>query len=227
MSRTQIALSLFLRRLRTCARPHTCRRTSAFHRRSPRCGGEAVARGNILRRAGVAADADGLLTFFRGRTLGDTECKQIGKLVHQLSARKLRRPAKTLPGRCGKSAAAADAAVAGGEARRRRGNRQKGRTPFERDRAAAPAFRPWRRRSCWPAAAPADAVPVLLAYLPFAADGAVEDEVLTALLALTPDGKADPALTAALTDPLPIKLRRSPLTSWAAKGTRPARTRCW
>ena len=52
---------------------------------------------------------------------------------------------------------------------------------------------------------PADAVPVLLDYLPFAGDEAVEDEVRAALAALTPDGKADPALAAALDDPLPVK----------------------
>ena len=48
-------------------------------------------------------------------------------------------------------------------------------------------------------------MPVLLEYLPFADDGAVEDEVLAALLALTPDGKADPALAAALGESSPIK----------------------
>ena len=53
--------------------------------------------------------------------------------------------------------------------------------------------------------APADAVPVLLEYVPFAGDEAVEDEVRAALAALTPDGKADPALTAALDDSLPVK----------------------
>ncbi len=53
--------------------------------------------------------------------------------------------------------------------------------------------------------APDGAVAVLLAYLPFAGDDAVEDEVLAALLALTPAGKADPALAAALDDPLPGK----------------------
>ena len=41
---------------------------------------------SLLRGAGVAVDGDGLLTFFRQRTLSDAECRQIGELIRQLGA---------------------------------------------------------------------------------------------------------------------------------------------
>jgi predicted Rdx family selenoprotein len=158
---------------------------------------------NILKRAGVPVDADGLLTFFRGRTLSDTECKQIGKLIHQLGAdnfddrESASKALQKIGGRATPLLRAAKHSL-DVEIAKRAGQLLKEIAAPAPLSAVAAAKLLVRR-------APTDAVAVLLAYLPFAADGAVEDEVLTALLALTPDGKADPALTAALTDPLPIK----------------------
>jgi hypothetical protein len=158
---------------------------------------------NILKRAGVPVDADGLLTFFRGRTLSDAECKQIGQLIHQLGADNFddrESASKALQKIGGRAVPLLRAAKHGPdvEIAKRAEHLLKESAPPAPLPAVAAAKLLARR-------APADAVAVLLAYLPFAADGAVEDEVRAALLALTPDGKADPALTAALTDPLPIK----------------------
>jgi hypothetical protein len=157
----------------------------------------------ILKRANVPVDADGLLTFFRGRTLSDTECKQIGKLIHQLGADNFddRESASAALQKIGDRATPLlRAAKRGTDVEiAKRAERFLKEVAAPAPLPAVAAARLLARR------APTDAVAVLLAYLPFAADGAVEDEVLTALLALTPDGKADPALTAALTDPLPIQ----------------------
>src|SRR5262249_3454005 len=53
---------------------------------------------------------------------------------------------------------------------------------------------------------PAGATEALLAYLPFAEDEGVANEVQTALMAVGfPDGKADPVVVRALVDPLPLR----------------------
>jgi HEAT repeat protein len=158
---------------------------------------------NILKRAGVPVDADGLLTFFRGRTLSDTECQQIGKLIHQLGADNFddRESASAALQKIGVRATPLLRAAKHSldvEIAKRAGQLLKEIAAPAPLSAVAAAKLLVRR-------APTDAVAVLLAYLPFAADGAVVDEVRAALLALTPDGKADPALTAALTDASPVK----------------------
>ena len=157
----------------------------------------------LLREAGAAVDGGGLLAFFRQRTPPLDEIKRIGELIHQLGSddfddresasatlRKAGAPAAPLL-----RAATRDADV---EVARRaeRALKDVGEPPTAPALAAA---RLLARR------APDGAVPVLLAYLPFAGDDAVEEEVLAALLALTPSGKADPALAAALDDPLAVK----------------------
>jgi len=158
---------------------------------------------NILREAGVAVDADGLLAFFRQRTLGDAESKRIGEIIKRLGADDFddrQRAAKELRkvgGRATPLVRAASASTDAEIAVRAKAFLKEVDAPAPLPAVAA--ARLLARRGS------AGAVPVLLAYLPFADDGAVEDEVLAALLALTPDGKADPALAAALDDPSPAK----------------------
>ncbi|HBI45785.1 MAG TPA: hypothetical protein DDY78_23470 [Planctomycetales bacterium] len=157
---------------------------------------------NILKRTGVRVDADGLLAFFRERTILVTD-KQINKIVRQLGADDFdeREIAFKALGKMGVHAASFLRAAKNDPDKEiaHRSEQLLKEIAAPTPLPAVAAARLVARR------APADAVAVLLAYLPFAADGAVEDEVLAALLALTPDGKADSALAAALTDPLPIK----------------------
>ena len=134
---------------------------------------------NILRKAGVAVDFAGLLTFFRQRTPGDAERKRIGELIKRLGAddfddreraakelRKVGGPATSL---VRAAAASTDAEIA-----------VRAKAFLKEVDAPAPlpavaAARLLARRGT------AAAAPVLLEYLPFADDGAVEDEVLAAL----------------------------------------------
>jgi hypothetical protein len=159
---------------------------------------------NILQKARVPADGDGLLAFFRGRTLGDAERKRIEELIRRLAgddfddreaaARELRKVGGRAAPQLRAAAHAKDA-----EAAHRAEKLLKEIDPLPPLPAVAAARLLARRGS-------ADAAPVLLAYLPCADDGAVEDEAFAALLALTSGGgKADRALLAALDDPQPMR----------------------
>jgi hypothetical protein len=158
---------------------------------------------NILQKAGVAMDGDGLLTFFRGRTLSDAERKQIDERIHQLGTDDFNdreRAAEALRKVGGRVVPLLRAALHDPDAeivRRLNGLLKEIEPPAPLPAIAA--ARLLARRGT------AGAVHVLLDYVPFAADGAVEDEVRAALAALTPDAKADPALTAALDDPQAVK----------------------
>jgi hypothetical protein len=158
---------------------------------------------NILQKAGVAVDGDGLLALFRGRTLNEEERKQIGQLIRRLGAddfndrEQALEALRKIGGRALPLVRAAQQDI-DPEIAHRTERLVKEVEPLPLKPAIAAARLLARR-------APADAVPVLLAYLPFAGDEAVEDEVRAALAALTPDGKAEPALIAALDDPLAVK----------------------
>jgi hypothetical protein len=156
-----------------------------------------------LRDAGIPVDSDGLLNFFRGRTLEQADAKHIHDLIRQLGADDFddRENAAQALRKVGVRAAPLlhaamkdpDVEVA------RRAERclaDVGGVDLVTPTAAARLI---ARR------APDGAVPVLLAYLPFTGDAAVEEEVLAALLALTTPGKGDAVLDAALGDPEPVK----------------------
>jgi HEAT repeat protein len=156
----------------------------------------------FLRLARVNTDGAGLLSFFRSRTLSEADRGRLGQFVRQLGddAFAVRQQASSRLTRYGSPA-----------------------LPFLRD-ALRDSDREISRRAQFciddiergpgaslPAAAarvlidrkPAGAIPVLLAYLPFTDDESVEEEVLTAMVALAvQDGQVDPALLAALFDPL-------------------------
>ena len=57
----------------------------------------------LLRDAGVPVDGDGLLTFFRQRTLSEADTKQIGDLIRRLGADDFD-DREAPPKRCGRSA---------------------------------------------------------------------------------------------------------------------------
>lgn len=71
---------------------------------------------------------------------------------------------------------------------------------------------------------PSGAAEVLLAYIPFADDASLQEEVLSALttVALTKDGKPDPALVKGLQDKMPLRRATAAEALWAA-GAEPTR----
>jgi HEAT repeat protein len=154
----------------------------------------------VLKKAGVATDAAGLLAFFRQRTASPQDQALLEESIRQLdgtsfrvrenaSARLVRLGGMALP-------ALKKAMV---------------NAPLETVRRAQECIRKIERGPGpeLPAAAarllvvrqPADAVSVLLAYLPFNADEMIEEEVLASLGALgVRAGHVDPRLVAALKD---------------------------
>jgi hypothetical protein len=165
---------------------------------------EEAADVKAVQAAGVGDDGPALLAFFKSRTLTEADQRKVEAAVKQLSSDEFEEREKATQElmRRGRPALAALRKAAEGpdlEVARRALDC----IAFIEDGpgAALPssAARLVARRS------PAGAVPVLLAYLPFADDEATEDEVLAALLALTPPGKADAALAAALRSPQAVQ----------------------
>jgi HEAT repeat protein len=154
----------------------------------------------ILKDAGMAADGSALLDFLRKRTLTDEQRKQLPGLLEQLESRQFleRQDASEKLSALGPPA-----------------------LPFLRDALQGHGLEMTRRLEQCIAAIervssadvagaaarlikvrkPDGAVPVLLAYVPFADDDAVQEDVLDALTALAVrDGKLEPALVQALRD---------------------------
>jgi hypothetical protein len=159
----------------------------------------------LLREAKVATDGAALLAFFRSRSLTEGDSNRLSDLVRQLGSDDFLQ----------RERASAELASRGPPA-----------TPFLKRALADPDPEIARRsRACLeeieqgpgptlPAAAvrvlqrrkPVGAVQALLAYAPHAEDASVEDEVNNALVVLgVREGKADPALVAALVDREPAR----------------------
>jgi hypothetical protein len=177
-----------------------------------------------LRTAKLGVDGPALLEFFRQRTLANADRDKILALIRQLGDDDFSVREKAL----------ADLVAMGNPA-----------VPLLRQAASDPDAEVVRRSerclqriegsvgvSVSSAAArlvairkPAGAVEVLLAYLPFADDESVVDEVRAALTAVAVrDGKPDPALVAALTDRNILKrvTAAEALCRSGAAGQRPA-----
>jgi hypothetical protein len=158
----------------------------------------------VLKDAGVGTDGPALLDFFRRRTLSDADRKRIGDLIGHLGSNSFdEREAASRSLRARGTPAVPFLRRALGDpdpevARRARlclEELENGPGPA----LAAAAARTLARRQ------PPGTVPMLFAYLPHADDEAVEEEVLGALLAASPEGKPDRGLAAALEDPLPLR----------------------
>ena len=159
----------------------------------------------LLQDAGVKTDSPGLLEFFRKQTVSDEQRHDIGKLIKQLGADdfEVREQATEKLKTLGPAALPAlkqslnhrDAEVV------RRAQfclNAVNEIPHGELRAAAARVLTDRK--------PPQAVAVLLAFLPDAADTMEEDAIVAALTILgVRGGKADPALVAALTDKLPLR----------------------
>ncbi len=174
----------------------------------------------LLREARVGTDGPGLVAFFRDRSLSEADRERLADLVRHLGSDEFERREKASAALVARGPLAvpllrraitsADAEVA----RRARACLE------EIDRGPGPAL---------PAAAarllarrkPPGAIEVLLRYAPHADDASVEDEVAAALAALgLRNGKADPALLAALADKEPA--RRAVAVAAVGRATDPA-----
>jgi hypothetical protein len=154
----------------------------------------------VLKSAGIKAEPGELLAFFRQRTLSAADRTELERWARQLGSedfnereeagRKiLTRGASARPYL--EKAAQSDDAEVVRRARELLGELSNGPGPV----LTATIARTLARKRV------AEAVPVLLEYLPFAEDATVEDEVCGALVGLTPRaGPPSPALRAALTD---------------------------
>ncbi len=159
-----------------------------------------------LRAAGLTTDGPGLLEFFRRRAQVSVEPGRLNALVRQLgdSAPEVRERAVSDLVRIGPAAIARlrevvkdpDAVQAAGAARR----------CLEILDSPDAAKIPAAAARLLAVRQPAGLIPVLLAYLPFADNEAVVDDVKTALNAVAyRDGRPDAALLHALEDPLSIR----------------------
>jgi HEAT repeat protein len=159
----------------------------------------------VVRDGGVGTDAAGLAAFFARRTLSDERRQQIESLVRQLgshrfmereeASRKLLAEGPPVLPFLRKVVQEGDLEMA------RRAESCAG----EITRGPGPAV-PVAAARLVSAGPPAGAVALLLRYLPYADDELVEEEVLFALGELSVrQAGIDPALTAALQDPLPAR----------------------
>lgn len=159
----------------------------------------------VLKQAQLATDSPSLLAYFRLRTVGEADRHRIDGLIRQLgdSAYAVRDRATAELSTCGLAAvsqlrqASADADV---EIARRaeRCLAQIERVPSANLSAAMARLIGQRK--------PEGAVGVLLAFLPYADDESVADELRDALAALALNGTPiDPLLEKALDDRLPIR----------------------
>lgn len=150
----------------------------------------------------VATDTAGLLAFFRSRTLSEADQQQMTQLIRQLGSDQfaLREEAAQKIVSRGESALPflrpairdPDAEVA----------RRAERCLREIEGGPGPALPIAATRVLARRPSP-EAIPVLLAFLPFVNDESVEEEVLNVVCFLSvKQGKIDPGLLAALKDPL-------------------------
>jgi HEAT repeat protein len=164
---------------------------------------EQAADEKLVRDAGVKPDDAGLLAFFKERTLGADDQRKLAALVRQLGDTDFgtREEATRLLVKRGTSAVPflkpalkdSDPEIA-----RRAEQCLQEIEQTQGATLACAAVRFLGRRNV------AGAIPVLLDYLPFAAEEAVEEEVRNALTALD-RGKGDPLLVAALGDAKAVK----------------------
>jgi hypothetical protein len=166
---------------------------------------EAAGDDAFLKEHKIGLDADSLVGFFQKRTLTDADRTRLEKLVKQLgdNAFVAREQAQRDLIAAGPTAlpilkpACNDPDL---EIARRAARSMEAIESGERDGLPAAAVRALARRK------PEGGDSALLAYLPFAADDRVEDEILTALLALHPaDREPTPALLEAQKDEQPLR----------------------
>ncbi len=166
---------------------------------------EVAADESVLRAAHLPADELGLLAFFRIRTITDETCARIQTLIAQLGSDSfaLREQASTELVSMGPGAASLLAAAARHHDLEIRWRARQALADIRRDSdpdVLVTAVRVLGRLR------PAETAEVLLAYLPCAEDADVAEEACLVLASVAVrDGKAEPLLVRALTDPVAIK----------------------
>jgi HEAT repeat protein len=179
----------------------------------------------VLKKAGIASDSEGLLNFFRRRTLTEPDRLRIEGLIRDLGnnefAARQRASAKLLAEGARAVPLLKHALTAQDLEIRRRAEdclKSIGGQDAGTNVVASAARVVGVRR-------PAGAAEVLLNYFPYAEVEGVSEDVLPALKALAVrDGQPDPVLAAALTDKDPIRRRAAAeaLCQPAAASLRPA-----
>jgi hypothetical protein len=158
----------------------------------------------LVKEAGVGVHAPALLDFFRQRTLTDADRKRFADLIKQLgddqfekreeASRELTKRGTPVLQMLRKAVNDPDREIA-----------RRASVCIEEIDNGPGTNLPQACARLLATHAHADTIPVLLAYLPHADDGAVEQSVLDALVALKGGKNPDAALRAALKDEMPIK----------------------
>jgi HEAT repeat protein len=160
----------------------------------------------VLKNAGLKTDGQSLLGFFQRRTLTDPDRDSAGKLIRQLGSDSYRLREQALAELIGRGPAILELVRAATRddnveiARRAEkvlARIQDKDVPIEVLPAVVRLLTARR---------PSQAVATMLAYLPYADNDSIADETRDLLATLARrENKVDPALAAALTDPLPLR----------------------
>jgi hypothetical protein len=166
---------------------------------------ETAADAKLLKGVGLESDGPALLEFFRKRTLNQASQDRITALVRQLGDRAFRNRSQATAELIRFGAPALPALRQALKAQDVEVRSRADKCIKAIEQAPGPAL-PMAAARLLRDRKPADACPVLLAYLPFADDEDVAEEAVGTLLALgVVRGKADPALAAALQDKHPVR----------------------
>jgi hypothetical protein len=171
---------------------------------APATSDEDKADEKLLRDHGVATDPAGLLAFFRRRTPTDDDRRRTLALVERLGSERF----------ADREAASRELVLRGAPVREALRKAlahpdlevaQRAARCLDDIDSGPGAALPLAAARALARQPVADAVGVLLAYLPFTDEESIEEEVLAALLALHPKAdRLDPTVTAALADPRPV-----------------------
>jgi HEAT repeat protein len=158
-----------------------------------------------LREAKVGSDGPALLEFLRRRTLASAQREQILALIHQLGAEEFAEREKASAALVQLGPAAVPLLRQALDDPDAEVGRRAERCLQRIESVAGPTVSAAVVRLVV-VRKPAGAAEALLAYLPFADDAGVAEEVRNSLTALArPDGKPEPAIVKALNDPLPLR----------------------
>jgi hypothetical protein len=173
--------------------------------RTPAAPDEPDADEALLRAAMIATDGPGLLAFLRARTLEEGDVAKLEAFVRQLGDDSYEEREKASRALAGYGRLALPFLRAGARDRDAEIARRS-REALEAIAAGPGPELPVAALHLIARQKPEGAAASLLRYLPFADDGFVEDEAIEALGAVAlPGGKADPAVSQALADKLPLK----------------------
>jgi HEAT repeat protein len=167
---------------------------------------QAAADEQILRGAGLAVDGPALLEFLRVRSRLGADADELKALTTQLEDPKEEVRTKAVAGLVARGAAAIPALRHAANSLLDPAAVARARLCLQRIEGPEAATLPTAVARLLAVRKPGGAVEALLAYLPYADDALVAEQVGLALTELAyPDGNADPALVSALSDELPSR----------------------